>query len=337
MKLSHSAKKCYLTCPKKWELYYKQKLRSKYVGSALVFGGAIDEALNTMLLEKKKELTKEEQELAELTPEETFLNYFKITRILNNQLDIRKSDKVYYFKSDLDLDLLQAKDHKKVLEFANELGIELKSFGDIEQFLEEVNLSLKAKQRLDTETQRVYNYICWLSLYQKGLLLIDEYRKKIMPEIEEVFEVQKRISLPDGDDEFVGVIDVICSFHSESGIKYVCDNKTSSRPYKQDSVALSAQLAGYSEYEENENCAFIVLEKKLRKREPRVRSAIIKDKMPEETKDETFDELTHVFHEINEGNFEKNMDNCFQYGRKCDYFEYCRTGSLEGLEYKEKK
>lgn len=337
MRLSHSAKDCYLTCPKKWELYYKQKLRSRYIGSALVFGSAIDEALNTMLLEKKKELTEEEQELLELTPEETFLKHFKTARILKDQVDIRKSDQIYYFKSDLDLQLLEAKDHKKVLDFSKEVGIELETFENIEQFVEEVHLNLKAKQKLDTETQKVYNYICWLSLCQKGLLLLDEYRKNIMPEIEEVFDVQKRISLPDGDDEFVGVIDVICSFHSEPGVKYVCDNKTSSRPYKQDSVSLSAQLAGYSEYEENDNCAYIVLEKKLRKREPRVRSAIIKDRMPEEMKNQTFDELTEVFHEINAGNFEKNMDNCFQYGRKCDYYSHCRTGCLEGLDYKDKK
>lgn len=337
MMLSHSAKECYLTCPKKWELYYKEKLRSKYISSALFFGAALDEALNVLLLDKKKNLTEEEKELLKFSPLEIFLREFKNVKILGKKVDISQSEYAQYYKSDLDIKLLEPQDHKSVIEFANKLEIELQSFDDIEKFVEEVHLNLKAKQKLDIETQKVYNNICWFSLYRKGVLLLQEYEQQIMPEIEEVFEIQKRIVLPDGEDEFVGVIDLICSFNSESGVKYVCDNKSSSQPYKQDSVALSAQLAGYSEHEENENCAYIVLEKKLRKREPRTRSQIIKDKMPEETKNQTFDELTHVFHEINACNFEKNMDNCFQYGRKCEYYDYCRTGDLKGLQYKDKK
>lgn len=338
MRLSHTAKEMYLTCPKKWELYYKEKLRSTQIGSALFFGAAIDEALNRMLLDKKKKLTEEEEDLLSFTPEQIFENYLKNVRVLTKVINISTSSQAMYYKSDLDISLLEPSDFKEVIRFANTLDINLENVGDVTEFVTEAQEQMKAG--LDEDTQRVYNQVCWFSLLRKGYMLIEAYRTQIMPEIEEVFDVQKRISLPDGDDEFVGVIDLVCSFTSEPGVKYVCDNKTSSRSYKQDSVRTSEQLAAYSEYEGNAKCAYIVVEKKLRKREPRVRCNIIKDTMPTEMVDNTFDKLTDVFHGINEGSFDKDMEACFQYGRKCEYFQNCRTGDTKNLEYvkyKEKK
>lgn len=331
MKLSHTAKETYLTCPKKWELYYKEKLRSTQVGSALFFGLSIDEALNRMLLEKKKKLTEEEQLLMNRSPENIFKNYFTKVKILDDYIDITKSSQATYFKSDLDTSMLEPSDYSNIINHAQQSDINLQNAADVLTFIEEAQMEMK--RGLDENTQSVYNYICWLSLYRKGLMLIEAYRQQIMPQIEEVFDVQKRISLPDGEDEFIGVIDVICSFVDNPGIKYICDNKTSSRAFKPDSVATSEQLAAYSEYEDISNCAFIVVEKKIRKREPRVRCNIIKDTMPIATVDDTFDKLTSVFHNINEGNFEKDYDSCFQYGRRCDYYNNCRTGDLTNLKY----
>ncbi len=335
MRLSHTAKETYLTCPQKWKLYYQDKLRSTLIGSALFFGSAIDEALNRLLLEKKSELTEEEKALMEFTPEATFVSSFSQARVANETVRIATSEQAMYYKSDLDIDLLDDGDYKDIEDFGSIVEIILKNRSDVEAFTEECQELFK--KGVDTDTQRMYNYICWLSLKQKGLMLIDAYRKQVMPEIEEVFDVQKRISLPDGDDEFMGYIDAILSFNSESGVKYVCDNKTSSRPYKQDSVQTSEQLACYSEHEENDKCAFIVLEKKLRKREPKVRSNIIKDTMPEETINDTFDKITEVFEGVSEEKFEKNFDACYQYGRKCEYYDYCRTGDLKNLKYVGKK
>lgn len=335
MRLSHTGKEMYITCPQKWKLYYQDKLRSTLIGSALIFGSAIDDALNRMLLEKKRELTEEEKASMEFTPEATFVSSFSQTRVANEIVRIATSDQAMYYKSDLDIDLLDDADYKDIKDFGEEVEIILDGRHEVEEFTQECQDLFK--KGVDTDTQRMYNYICWLSLKQKGLMLLEAYRKDIMPEIEETFDVQKSISLPDGDDEFVGVIDAILSFHSESGVKYVCDNKTSSRPYKQDSVQASEQLAGYAEYENNQKCAYIVLEKKLRKREPRTRTAIIKDDMPDETIDETFGKITDILENISEEKFDKNFDSCYQYGRKCAYYDYCRTGDLKNLKYTEKK
>jgi hypothetical protein len=162
-------------------------------------------------------------------------------------------------------------------------------------------------------------------------MLLDHYETEILPKVEEVFSVQRDVHLPDGQDEFIGYIDVEMSFKDEPGVRYVVDNKTSSRAYPEASVRESEQLAGYCEYAGTDKAAYIVLEKKIRKRHPRVRSQIIKDTIPEEQFEKTFDMLTEVSHNIKEGEFEKDFDACFQYGRKCVYYQYCRSGSKKDL------
>lgn len=52
MRLSHSAKELYTQCPMKYKLHYIDNKRSIRTSSALVFGSALDEALNELLLTK---------------------------------------------------------------------------------------------------------------------------------------------------------------------------------------------------------------------------------------------------------------------------------------------
>ena len=49
MRMSHSARETYLTCPRKYFLHYFLKLRPIRPRSPLVFGSAIDEGLNCLL------------------------------------------------------------------------------------------------------------------------------------------------------------------------------------------------------------------------------------------------------------------------------------------------
>lgn len=58
-KLSHTRLQTYLTCPYKYWLYYDKKLRPKATKSALVFGAAMDEALNELLQSKDLDKSKE--------------------------------------------------------------------------------------------------------------------------------------------------------------------------------------------------------------------------------------------------------------------------------------
>lgn len=327
MKLSYSSTQKYLLCGEKWRLHYQERIRSTRVGSALFFGGAIDEALNRLLLEKKKELTDGERLLMQATPEETFISSLSNVYLNGEYIQVKNSPQVDYYKSDCDVSLLEEQDLNDLFTY----------FDTLEEVQEFVNNYQKIKNPDDLQEQIVYNTICWLSLMRKGLMLIDAYRKEVLPQLEEVISIQEQVSLPDGEDEFIGVIDFVGRFKEDPENVYIVDNKTSSRPYPEDSVRTSEQLAIYAEYKEVQHAAYIVVEKKIRKRTPRTRIQIVKDKVNSEQLDKTFDELTEVFHGIKEERFDKNPESCYAFGRPCEYYDICHKGLYNNVVKLEKK
>lgn len=327
MRLSHSALTKYTTCNYQWKLHYHDKIRSERTSSALVFGGALDNALNCLLLSKKKVLSDSDKLLIHSTPEKVFENSMTNVFINDIAVDLRQSVMIDYFKSDCDDTLLTNDDRLDVVRIAEGLDITI-SENEISSF---VTSYQGIKNPTNQDEKALYNAICWKSLYRKGLLLLDHYRSVILPQIDEVFEVQKEITLKDGDDEFVGVIDLIASFKDEPEIKYIIDNKTASKAYPDDAVRTSNQLAIYCEHEGLRKASFIVLEKTLRKKAPKVRSQILRDNMSEEQSDRTFDQITETFYDIKAEKFDKNFDACFQYGRRCIYYDYCRSERVDGL------
>ena len=101
-RLSFTRINLFQECGKKYELYYEQKLRPDTTSSALIFGRAIDLALNSLLLERDLSKAKDifSQELKETT-----LNGIKINP--------ETSDKVIYYDTDLDEELLTKDDKNK--------------------------------------------------------------------------------------------------------------------------------------------------------------------------------------------------------------------------------
>lgn len=335
MKLSHSAKEKFLTCPEKWRLYYQERLRTTKINSPLFFGRAVDEALNRILLEKKVELTEAEKEEISKSEQEVFTNHMLRTISNGDVVELPKNKNCLYFKSDLDTSLLELKDIKELDRYSKD--IEFVGVYNPDTFVTYCHERFKNKKPLDETEQMLYNYTAWKCLYRKGLMLLEAYRRQVLPSIEKVYEIQEKVELPDEDDVLIGFIDFEASFIEEPGVRYICDNKTSSKAYKKDSVQTSDQLAVYSEYKDNDKCAFIVLEKKIRKRHPKVRTAIIKDRISDKQVDKTFDSISKVYYDIKEENFHKNTDNCFQFGRPCEYYKLCHYGDKSDLVKLEKE
>ena len=319
IQLSHSAANKYDTCGAMYKYHYIDRIRPITSGSPLFFGSAVDEALNELLKPKMKDYIPKKG--GKKKPE---LDVFRTE--WNKQ---KENDKIEYFKSDIDLSLLNSQ-QKLVLEtFDPEVE-------DHEQFLEECFAILKKKEKLCEEDQKLYNRIAWECLFNKGLMLLDEYEKNILPQIHTVFEIQKKIEIKDDKgNNIIGYIDAIVSFIDAPDRKVVLDNKTSSKKYADDSVVESPQLATYCEAEELDYGAYAVVEKAIRKREPRTRSQLIVDKVSEKTLDNTFEMYNNVLEGIQNEEFDKNYDSgCFFFGKPCPYFKYCKSNGkiMEGLE-----
>ena len=129
-KISHSAFTKYDTCGALYENHYVKRLRTVGNSSALLFGGCIDDALNAALLKTGD-------------PIEVFRDTFTWDAAKN----------CTWLKNDLDIDLFNRDDLKKILGQSIE-------------------------------------YITWACMRKKGRIMLQGYIDKVLPLVEEVHGVQ---------------------------------------------------------------------------------------------------------------------------------------------------
>ena len=322
IKLSNSKVQRYLRCPKSYELHYEKRIRSRIFGSPLFFGLALDEAINRLLLEKKKGHDEIDKEAKKLTVLETFDFHMKNGNVNGNPIQIPQYRHLQFGKADYDSSLLEESDFLEIGEDKNYC----------DTFIEWYHTEKKkwSKSEITGKDTDIFNKINWHSLYRKGLMILEVYEKDIMPEIHEVFEIQKAISLPNANgDEIIGFIDFICSFVDAPTTKVIVDNKSSSKPYKQVDLDESDQLCTYSEAENIPDISYIVYEKNIRKRDPRVRITIWRGKASETHIDKVFDNYKQVLSDIKDKNFPKDTSSkCFFFGRPCEFYSICHKDKM---------
>tara|TARA_R110000868_G_scaffold66014_3_gene196971 strand:- start:4470 stop:5315 length:846 start_codon:yes stop_codon:yes gene_type:complete len=115
------------------------------------------------------------------------------------------------------------------------------------------------------------NYLTFLSLKAKGLIMLKALREKLLPQIESVLGTQVPIVLQNQDgegDQFIGFIDFVIKLKGYDK-PIIGDLKTSSVKYEADSVKKSMQLSVYT-YEAGTKygtnlAGFFVISKKLTK------------------------------------------------------------------------
>jgi len=326
IRLSKSAIETYQQCGLKYQFHYIDRYRSKLQDSPLFFGSALDEALNVFLLSKKKELTPEERETSEKDIVEVFVEKLTNVKILDDVVDIRFSELARYSNSDLDLSIFLPEDIQYVIvnNPVKEI-LPIKDMEELELFINECQLAKKEKKLVGASEYILFNLCNWVSLKRKGLMLIEEYRVNVMPEILEVHSIQEVVHLPSPTGDYIiGFIDFIATF--KDGVMRVMDNKTSSQRYTQQNIVDSLQLSIYTEFKNIKDCGFAVLEKKIRKKEPRVRSELIFGQISDEQLDRHFVEIEKAFEGIKAGVFEENKNSCFAYGKPCSFYDICHNG-----------
>jgi hypothetical protein len=331
IKLSHSKTNKYLECPVRYENYYEKKIRSRVYGSPLFFGSAIDNALNRLLLDKKPILNEEEKEEMKFTPLEILTRDLKTGSInRGEEVELATYPYLQFSKADFDKDVLLDED----FEFLGEDKVYWVTF--VEWYHAELR---KSKPEIEIEDTMKFNKVNLRCLLRKGEMILEVYQDEIMPQIKEVISVQKVISLPnDKGDEVTGVIDFEAIFVGDPEI-YIVDNKTASKAYKDSDLVESSQLHTYAEAEGRTHIAFIVCEKNIRKRDPRVRINVLKGKINDETMTKTFDKYKNTLVAIREGNFEQDRSsNCRFFGRRCEYYDLCHHEQMgkDLIDYKEK-
>lgn len=278
MKISFSAMTKYSDCSYSYFLHYMLKLRTVKEGSALKFGGAMDLALNELLL--TKDVVRARHVFA--------TEWIKYT----------KDGTIKYSKADLDTSLL----HEEML-----------------------------KTTVDMQS--------WFSLSEKANIMLEEYAVQILPKIKQVISVQFDEVVPNGAGDFLSIKpDLICEWIDRTIL--LVDNKTSSVTYETDSVRISEQLSTYYDALKEkyglQKAAFIVIPKRInRRKKPAIDIKVIIDEVQEEVIEETYAKYQTTLDKIKAAEFHKDFDKCIGKYGKCCYYNYCRTGSKEGLIEKE--
>lgn len=351
--LSYSQISNYQRCPAKWKIEKIDRLVPIWKGSPLLFGGAFDAASEYLLLNLGI------IDLLERT-KNVFISKMEQTEINIKEIKCKNTDLIRYSNRDIQPELYNiGLINWNIEERAKELDLTVNS-KNFPKFVKEFQQLKKEKKELDKSEQLMYDYLCWHSLTTKGLMFIERFYQWVEENVKEVHSCQRKIEIENQvGDKYVGYLDFDVTL--KNGMRYTYDLKTSSDPKKyymeglkkdqitqlssdhmyydgldNNSASESFQLGVYSQEVKNPNVGYLVFDKIIRKRDPRVRMYEIRGKVKEETLDKHFNEIDTCLHSIKNEEFYKNEDNCFMFG-KCEYYHLCHHGSKKGLVVKNEK
>jgi len=210
----------------------------------------------------------------------------------------------------------------------------LKTSDKVKFFKSDFQENAHTEKELEELATKEHNFRCWSSRIKSGKLMIQEFHDNIMPNIKKVIAMQEYISIDNGDgDQIIGYADYIVEWID--GRRLVLDLKTSASPYKKDAVLTTekgSQTALYyfalREKYNLDGAGFLVLEKKIRKKEPQTRSQILIDVPPEELIQETLDIFDKMLYDIRQAKFPCKAPDCNRFGQQCCYNKFCETGGV---------
>lgn len=320
LQLSNSQINTYKDCPYKWYLQKVKRLRPTWTKSSFLFGSAIDATVETML----KNVGKPESEHEDYW--DTFFEAMDISEIKVNNTTYKDEEallRIQFAAGDIQLDTLD-EPALEALEASEE---------ELEAFVDKCKAKRKKKKALDRDEQIKYNSIAYQSLICKASYLLPALDTWIKENVAEVHAIQQKIEIENAEgDKLIGYLDFIVTL--KDGRKILIDLKTTSsiaQYYPQGCVEDSRQLAIYAFKCGLDLAGYLVIDKYIRKREPRIRLELIEGEITEEQLDRVFDEIADVVMDIKEEKFEKNENSCYNYGG-CEYKNFCHKGKKNGLE-----
>lgn len=350
MRISYSGLNTFKVCPYKFKLKYVDGWRDMSINSPLLFGGAVDEAIN-YILETIKDNKKIDNEVLYKIYTDKMTNY---TLPDKTTVNVPTYDKVNYSMGDIDINVLSEEE----VDFLSE------TFSEIDLDFNEISsLTLKDQNGVYKDIRKkypeVFNMLGWLSLLNKGKKILVTFMNDILPLLDSVVEVQGEIIADNGvGDQLTGYTDFIGKikgstiienekiFTITSDIKIdskktytiLIDNKTTSKPYAEDSVRKSEQLGIYETFRDVDFCAYLAFSKSM-PRSGKVNYKFIIDNVDVDIKERAFIDFSVTLGEIEAENFDKNetRETCdYFFGRPCEYRNLCKNNCSKGLYKKDK-
>lgn len=322
-KLSHSAVEIFKECSFKYALHYKEKLRSETTGSALLFGSAIDKALEAVLREMPNENTNALKDLAL----ETFVYHWTHAELNGQTINLTKTNLVKYSKADYELD----EDPYISLLKKGTLIIEA-FFRDVFPLIENVVSTQEEIALINDNGDSVTGY-CDAVLKLKGYdqNIIVDFKTSARKYKDDSVKTSPQLSLykhslsekynttTAGYIVFIKTINKnplkICTKcgHDGSATKHTKCNKE--WPTQFSEGVRIARCNGELDITYN----------------PKIDVQIVIDEIDEEFENKLLESFDDINVKLQQEVFEQNFDKCYGKYGKCLYFDYCRTSDTTGL------
>jgi len=362
-RLSHSAANKYNECGKQYELHYKKKWRAKEQSAALLFGTAIDRAVEDYLLKKTTE------------PFSVFLKHWKKQEINGKETELYNCPEIVYSNNDLDLELLSESCYDTIAKTYSVKDV----LGTIQDILERKDkIGFK---KLSANDKQILNHANWLCMEKKAKYMLIEATKWIDSNVVKVLGTQVKVELENEDgDHIIGFADLVAEIKGYDK-PIIIDFKTSGRAYEDDSVKTSHQLALYvftlkPQYKDTNLAGYVVFHKNIRKNKEKTCSVcghdgsggrhktcdkVVKgvrcngtwtEKLnPSAVVQTVFDTIDEFFqtqvvenyNEVNKGIkhevFPRNWKSCIQYNGTviCPFYDYCHKNNNSDIIVMENK
>lgn len=354
-KISYSQISKYSQCPKSYQWYYKEKLREKTASAFLAFGSAIDNALNAILsdIKKYKQVRCDYKSIFDV-------NWQKI-EINKRQHNLSNCLLVGYAKEDFASEILTEEDRSI-------LGSMLNPPKDLNEYIKELT-ELKNNKQIQPSEHQYLNVANWLSMKRKAHLMLDAYVREVVPEIEEVKEIQYKIELSsDKNETLIGYIDAIVKFKGSDDY-VVLDNKTAASPYTQERLDYSSQLSiyafalgfqrvgyavmlkhvslnatktcrscGYVTESKHKTCNNEIQKKRCNGEweevyNPSCKTQLLIDNIRKQVISTVVENISEINNAIQANIFPKNLGACHNmFGKTCPYLKKCWYNNEEDLE-----
>lgn len=344
--LSHSGRNKYEHCPRLYKLHYVDKIRPEELNSTLLFGTAIDQAAEEYLNTRNKELCR--QKFKDLWNEQ-------------GQIEIYANSEIKYATADMDIELIPESYQQSLIKdtIYTTLSDLVKAGTDKERIAGANWFSMFGKGRL-----MLRGYMEWVDENVEEVLgtqiaieLEDEQGNKVPGLADFVIKIF-------GYDKPI-LVDLKTSarYYERGSVK------------ESEQLGLYYFYLKQTKFPDMERAAYLVLCKQIKKNRkktckkcgtvtygreqtcavggkgknrcggdfivdifPEAVVQYIHDEIPQNFIEATIDKFNISVSAIQAGKFEPCWTACDNYfGRKCPYFEFCRSGSMEGLIQKEKK
>lgn len=360
-KISYSMIQRFGLCPKSYEYHYVHRIRPTTINASLIFGSALDTALNRLLLENTG------------SEYPAFKEAFTTTELNGEQVYVPTCKDIVYANGDFDSDLLFESDAPFIAQELEKLGIQ-----GCTDYLSTFKILRDKKtsggfNSLSDQDKSVYNLFNWVCLFNKGNLMLGAYKEQVLPKFNRVLSVQEKVELPNSaGDSITGFVDLIADVKGHGVV--ILDNKTSAMEYEEDAVLVSPQLSLYlhilEEKYKTRKAGFIVLRKQIIKNrkkicskcghdgsgarhktcdkmlvdegrchgewtetiDPKVNIQFLVDEIPVRTEEIVLENMDNANQAIKNGVFTRNFTACKNtFGGNCTYIDLCFKNRMTNL------